>query len=43
MGVEPEVCEVFEDAQLGIQAAKTAGMMATLVTDFYDVTIGQEI
>ncbi len=43
MGVEPALCEVFEDAQLGIQAAEAAGMMATLVTDFYEVTIGQEI
>jgi beta-phosphoglucomutase family hydrolase len=43
MGVSPLVCEVFEDAQLGIQAAKAAGMMATLVTDYYEVTVGQEI
>lgn len=43
MGVDPTVCEVFEDAQLGIQAAKAAGMMATLVTDYYVVTIGTEI
>jgi beta-phosphoglucomutase-like phosphatase (HAD superfamily) len=43
MGVEPAICEVFEDAQLGIQAAKSAGMMATLVTDYYEVTIGKEI
>jgi len=43
LNVDPKVCEVFEDAQLGIQAAKEAGMMATLVTDYYDVTIGQEI
>ena len=43
MGVNPAVCEVFEDAQLGIQAAKAGGMMATLVTDYYDVTIGDEI
>ena len=43
MGVNPAVCEVFEDAQLGIQAAKAAGMMATLVTDYYPVTIGDEI
>ena len=43
LGVEPAVCEVFEDAQLGMQAAKTAGMMATLVTDYYEVTIGQEL
>jgi beta-phosphoglucomutase family hydrolase len=41
--VEPSICEVFEDAQLGIQAAKAAGMMATLVTDYYEVTVGQEI
>ncbi len=43
LGVEPAICEVFEDAQLGIQAAKAAGMMATLVTGFYEVTIGQKI
>ena len=43
LGVEPAICEVFEDADLGIQAAKSAGMMATLVTGYYDVTIGQEI
>ena len=42
MAVEPIVCEVFEDALLGIQAAKAAGMMATLVTDYYEVTIGQK-
>jgi len=34
---------VFEDGDLGIQAAKSAGMMATLVTDYYEVTIGQKI
>lgn len=43
LGVQPSVCEVFEDAELGIQAAKSAGMMATLVTDYYEVTVGQEI
>lgn len=43
MGIEPVVCEVFEDGDLGIQAAKSAGMMATLVTDYYKVTIGQKI
>ncbi len=43
MGVEPEFCQVFEDGDLGIQAANAAGMMSTLVTDFYEVTIGKEI
>jgi HAD superfamily hydrolase (TIGR01509 family) len=43
MGVEPAVCEVFEDSLLGIQAANAAGMMSTLVIDYYEVTIGQEI
>jgi HAD superfamily hydrolase (TIGR01509 family) len=42
MGVAPEVCQVFEDGEPGIQAAKTAGMMPTLVTGFYEVTIGKE-
>ncbi len=43
MGVEPAVCEVFEDGQPGIIAAKSAGMMITLVTDYYKITIGEEI
>lgn len=43
MGVAPEFCQVFEDGEPGMQAARSAGMMATLVTDFYDVTIGQPI
>jgi len=41
MGVEPRFCQVFEDGPLGIQAAKNAGMMGTLVTPFYKVTIGE--
>lgn len=40
MGVEPEFCQVFEDGEPGMKAARAAGMMATLVTDFYEVTIG---
>jgi len=40
MGVEPAFCQVFEDGEPGMQAARAAGMMATLVTDFYEVTIG---
>lgn len=43
LGVKPEFCQVFEDGDLGIQAANAAGMMSTLVTDFYEVTIGKEI
>lgn len=43
LGIEPNFCEVFEDGDLGMQAAKSAGMMATLVTDYYKVTIGEEI
>lgn len=42
MGVLPRHCQVFEDGELGMQAARAAGMMATLVTDFYDVSIGKE-
>ena len=43
LGVQPEFCQVFEDGEPGMQAARAAGMMATLVTDFYDVTIGEPI
>jgi beta-phosphoglucomutase family hydrolase len=43
LGVEPQFCQVFEDGDLGIQAANAAGMMSTLVTDYYEVTIGKEI
>ena len=43
MGVKPEVCHVFEDGELGIEAATAAGMMSTLVTGFYEVTIGKDI
>ena len=41
MGVAPADCEVFEDGILGIQAAKTAGMMIVDVTQYYEVTIGK--
>jgi beta-phosphoglucomutase-like phosphatase (HAD superfamily) len=40
MGVSPQFCQVFEDGELGMQAAHTAGMMATLVTDYYPTSIG---
>lgn len=41
MGVNPVDCEVFEDGILGIQAAKTAGMMVVDVSQYYKVTIGK--
>lgn len=43
MSVSPEFCQVFEDGELGMLAARNAGMQATLVTDFYKVTIGQNL
>jgi beta-phosphoglucomutase family hydrolase len=36
MNVEPEFIEVFEDADLGIEAAKKAGMNVTDVRSWYD-------
>ena len=43
MGIEPKFCHVFEDGDLGIQAANAAGMISTLVTDYYTVTIGKPL
>ena len=34
MKVDPEFCQVFEDGELGMQAAKTAGMLLTDVRPF---------
>lgn len=34
MGVEPQYCQVFEDGDPGLEAAKTAGMIATDIRDF---------
>jgi len=36
MNVDPAACEVFEDGDLGIEAAKRAGMIATDVRTWYD-------
>jgi beta-phosphoglucomutase family hydrolase len=36
MNIAPEFIEVFEDGDLGIEAAKTAGMTATDVRSWYD-------
>ena len=36
MKVEPEFIEVFEDAELGIEAAQKAGMIVTDVRTWYD-------
>jgi beta-phosphoglucomutase family hydrolase len=38
MGVAPEECEVFEDGDLGLRAARSAGMIATDVSKWYDST-----
>ncbi|MEI7524294.1 MAG: HAD-IA family hydrolase [Mariniphaga sp.] len=43
IGVQPSDCEVYEDGQLGLDAAERAGMMWVDVTEYYDVTIGKEI
>lgn len=34
MGVKPEFCQVFEDGELGMQAAQSAGMLLTDVRPF---------
>lgn len=34
MGIEPQFCQVFEDGDMGIRAAQTAGMMVTDVRPF---------
>jgi beta-phosphoglucomutase-like phosphatase (HAD superfamily) len=36
MNVEPRYVEVFEDGDLGIEAALSAGMKATDVRSWYD-------
>ncbi|OPZ80340.1 MAG: Fructose-1-phosphate phosphatase YqaB [bacterium ADurb.Bin429] len=34
MGVAPEFCQVFEDGELGLEAARRAGMIATDIRDY---------
>jgi beta-phosphoglucomutase-like phosphatase (HAD superfamily) len=41
MGVPPELCQVFEDGELGLVAARRAGMIATDVRPFLRVPSGQ--
>ena len=36
MGVKPDVCQVFEDGEPGLRAAKEAGMFASDVRPYYD-------
>ena len=43
LGVDPQYCQVFEDGKRGLEAAIAAGMIATDVTDFYELTIGKEV
>lgn len=35
MGIEPQFCQVFEDGELGMQAARNAGMLVVDVRPFY--------
>ena len=37
MGVQPEDCVVFEDGELGMQAAKKARMMVIDINDYYKI------
>jgi beta-phosphoglucomutase family hydrolase len=37
MGVDPQYCEVFEDSDLGIEAATSGGMIATDIRPFHKV------
>jgi HAD superfamily hydrolase (TIGR01509 family) len=34
LGVEPQYCQVFEDGNAGIEAAKNAGMMVVNVLEY---------
>ena len=39
LNIEPQFCQVFEDGELGMQAAKTAGMLLTDVRPFVTAPI----
>ena len=39
MNVEPEFCQVFEDGELGMQAAQSAGMLLTRCPPICDRSI----
>jgi beta-phosphoglucomutase family hydrolase len=43
IGVQPSDCVVYEDGELGLQAADRAGMMSVDVTKYYEVTTGREL
>lgn len=43
INIYPAECQVFEDGKLGLEAAEAAGMMSTDVTNYYEVTIGNEV
>jgi beta-phosphoglucomutase family hydrolase len=43
IGVQPSDCVVYEDGELGLQAADRAGMMSVDVTQYYEVTTGREL
>ena len=42
LNVDPEFCQVFEDGEMGMQAAKTAGMMLTDVRPFVTAPFATE-
>ncbi len=39
LGIEPHFCQVFEDAEAGLQAGIAAGMITTDVRPYYDNTL----